>query len=162
MGLSLQKQLQEKKLSILVKWQIFMLSSQENRQLLNAKKNQGRFANPAAYVSEKNTGKILDWLIEADDKENLFPPLAEICRLRAVQDMKPSQALCFIPALKQIIREELGDEINRSQNAEELWRLDKRIDELSLLAFDNYCECRDRINEAKVREIKRLYGRDAG
>jgi len=161
MELSMYKQLQNKKQPILAKWQTFALSNHENLELIKAPKNQGRFSNPAAYVTEKNTGKIFDWLIKEENNVELLIPLEEICCLRAVQNVKPSQALQFIPALKQIIRDELDEAISRKR-ADDLWELDKRIDEITMLAFDIYSDCLDRIKQIKINEIKRLYGRDAG
>lgn len=161
MDLSLNQQLQEKRSSILAKWRTYALSIHENCQLINAGTKQGRFSNPAAYITDKNTGKIFDWLLNPENQGDLLAPLQEICRLRAVQELKPSRALQFIPALKQIIREEVPA-LLKSQYADELWNLDQRIDEMALLAFDIYADCKTRINEIKINEMKRLYGRDAG
>jgi hypothetical protein len=161
MELLMNRKLQAHKQSILAKWQTFALSNHENLELIKASKNQGRFSNPAAYVTEKNTGKIFDWLINDENNVDIMNPLEEICRLRAVQNMKPSQALKFIPVLKQIIRDEMR-EVIASERDEDLRELDKRIDEITLLAFDIYSDCRDRINQIKINEMKRLYGRDAG
>jgi hypothetical protein len=159
MDLSLNQQLQEKKQSILAKWQHYVLNSDESHQMLIADKNKGRFSNPAAYVSGKNTDKIFDCLINVDENMDIITPLHDICRLRAVQDVKPSQALQFIPMLKQIIRDELS-ESQKSKFEKEIWDLEKHIDKISLLAFDIYVECKNKINEIRIDEIKRLYGRD--
>ena len=161
MALTINQTLQEKKQQILSRWQSSAFSYQ-NQDLLRGQKQDGRFSNPIAYVIDKNTREIYEWLIKDEKDMDLFTPLEEICRFRAVQDIKPAEALRFIYALKQIIRDELMDEIQNSDVKAQLWDVDQRIDEIGLLAFNIFSDYRARIYEIRIDEIKRMYGRDAG
>lgn len=162
MELTLNKSLHAKKQQILSRWQSLAMSSYENHLLLNGKTKAGRFSDPVAYVTMDNTNKIYDLLICEENNAEILAPLEEICRLRAVQDINPSSALSFIPALKQLVREELKDEIKSGMYSDELTEFDKRIDDIARLAIDAYSSCRARIDEIRINEIKRLNGRDAG
>lgn len=161
MELSIYKLLQKNEQYILSKWQLAVLSHAQNN-LLTGNTSKGQFTDPVSYIIEKNTAAILKWLIKAADDNDLAEPLEEICRLRAVQNNKPSEALGFIFVLKQIIRESLERENLIRQYAVELGNVDERIDEIAGQAFDFYCACQAQIYELRVNEIKRMYGRDAG
>ncbi len=162
MELEIYKSLDENRQPILSKWQLAAMRSYANHDGLIGQKQAGRFSNPIAFVIEKSTEEMLDWLIKVESNLDLFTPLQEICRLKAIQDFKPAEALTFIFALKEIIREQLEDENETTYWAVELLDVDKRIDEIGLLAFDIYSDCRAKIYELRMNEIKRMYGRDAG
>jgi len=162
MELSINEALNKKKQHILSKWQLAAFSTYANHDLLMGKKQRSRFSDPIAFVIEESTKEIFEWLLKDGNQVDLFTPLEEICRLRAIQEIKPSEALHFIFDLKQIIREELTDENQTNYWAVELWDVDKRIDEIGWLAFDIYSDCRAKICELRINEIKRMVGRDAG
>lgn len=142
---------------ILAQWQAVSFAGDEG---ISAKMPAGPFADPVYHLIKKNTEAILEWLFDGGNEEDLFIPLEEICRYRAVEEIRPAEALKFVFALKQIIRDELVSE--KGHWADELLDIDKRIDNIALLAFDVYSECRSRIFELRVNEIKRMYGRDRG
>lgn len=152
----------QKKPQILSKWKSAALTSFANHDGLKGRKPQGRFSDPIDYVVEKSTGDIFECLIKPENNVNLHDSLQEICRLIAIQENSPSEALNFIFELKQIIRDELQTEIDLDHWAMEIWNLDKYIDQIGLLAFNIYSDCRAQIYELRIDEIKRMYGRDAG
>jgi hypothetical protein len=78
--------------------------------------------------------------------------LDRIVRIRAVQDLSPSQAVEFVFLLKRAVREELGEALAKQVD---LSALHAWIDGLALQAFGLFVECRQRIYELRVREIKR-------
>jgi hypothetical protein len=80
--------------------------------------------------------------------------LDEIIRIRALQDFAPSQALAFIFLLKNVIRQELADEIQQENLAAEILELESRIDGLALLGFDVYSKRREKIYEIRANEMK--------
>jgi hypothetical protein len=80
--------------------------------------------------------------------------LDPIIRIRAVQNFSPSQAIGFIFLLKNTIRENLNTEITVAHLVDELLALETRIDKLSLIAFDIYMQCREKISDLKANEMK--------
>lgn len=114
------------------------------------RKGQGRFANPAAYHREEGMSDVLDWLC-ADEVEEIPASLGDICRIKAVQDDKPSQSLAFLFDLKNIIRSVVGNAATEA----EYRALDEQIDALALHSFDYFVACRNQIAQLRVEEVSR-------
>jgi hypothetical protein len=80
--------------------------------------------------------------------------LEEMIKLRAVQEFSPSEALSFLFNLKKIIRKELLDSKLNEKIISETCIFDEKFDTLYGLAFDIYNDCRMKIQEIKMAEIK--------
>ncbi len=110
-------------------------------------KRQGdSFANPVGHTLRKGMTGIVEALAHGGEPEELFPPLADIIRMRAVQEAPPSQSLRFIPLLKVAAAKAAGDSLPDGFNS--------RVDDLALFAFDLYLECRERIYEIRALEAR--------
>ena len=156
----------QKRQRVLSLWQA--ASQPQGQGLLFKATSKTRFTTPAELLFKDETTALLDWLISEDEPIKARPTLMELCKFKAVSGLNPSEALSFILDLKEIIRLVLGetgpatngtDKLISTQT-NELIELDKRIDQLMLLAFDEYMDCRERIMEIKVDEVKRLAGMD--
>ena len=97
---------------------------------------------------------ILDELLKGIDYKTITTFLDPIIRIRAVQNFSPSQATGFIFFLKNVIRENLLKEISEEQIINELLLFESKIDELSLIAFNLYMQCREKIYELKANGMK--------
>jgi len=106
---------------------------------------------PIDELLRERIDALFEWLVSAEEPTAARPHLREICKVKAVLAQTPSEALGFILELKGILRLVL--------NEKELQDLDKRIDQLVLLAFDEYSDCRERLMEVKINEVRRLAGR---
>jgi hypothetical protein len=123
------------------------------------KEQKDRFANPVGSTILQGMEGLYEELLRDMDTPKIMEYLDSVIRVQAVQDFSPSRALSFIPSLKGIIREELKREIREKDETEELSALETRIDRLTLLAFDCYMKCREKIYEIRVKELrKRPYG----
>jgi len=82
--------------------------------------------------------------------------LDNIIRIKAIQDFTPSQAISFIFDLKKIVREEFKSDNSGFEDriSEELSKLDSRIDNLALEAFDIYMKCREKIYDLRAKEFQ--------
>lgn len=152
------KLMNDHKQQILSAWQQAAIRFDDDQSIV--RKQQGRFSDPINYVITENTGEILEQLMKQDNGLELVKPLETIIKLKATQQCRPSEALEFVFVLKKIIREAMKEE--GSYWEAELREMDQRIDEMGMLAFDIYSECRAKICELRVNEIIRMYGRDAG
>ena len=56
--------------------------------------------------------------------------------------------------MKKVIREVLESDIQKEGIAEELAAFDNRIDGLALLCFDIYTQCRQKIFDIRVKEVR--------
>jgi len=117
-------------------------------------KQKDPFANPVGSTILEGIEGLYDELMKEGGftKASFF--LENITRVRAVQDFSPSAAIAFVPFLKKLIRDELPGDTGENHLLEDLWGFDSRIDQLTLLAFDIYMACREKLYEIRVNEIK--------
>lgn len=153
--------LKEREAKILTKWQSVLLESYPERARKFFDKNEGRFQNPVGCLLEEGLQQVWNGLAEGKLLKELADALDPLIRLRATQELSPSQALAFIPRLKGILREELSTGKEPDLEAVALHWLEELIDELLLLAFEGYMRCREQIFELRVRELRLSLGGSA-
>ena len=118
------------------------------------KREKDRFINPVGSTISQEMEAVYDELLQEMNSDKLADSLDNIIKIRSVQDFSPSQAVAFVFLLKQAIREELEDEIQEKRILDELLALESQIDKLALLAFDIYMQCREKIHEIRLNEVK--------
>jgi hypothetical protein len=114
--------------------------------------NESRFRNPAGHVIKESLRTLAHELLGNMDRQVVATAIDLLVRLRAVQDFSPSAALGFIFVLRPIVAEVSGAVQPQ---------LDRRIDELALMAFDRYMECREQIAGIREKEFQRRAHRAA-
>jgi hypothetical protein len=118
------------------------------------KRENDPFSNPVGSSARSGLEAIFDELAGGMDPQPLADFLDPIIRIRAVQSFSPSQATGFIFLLKKALRKNLSKEISSRVPFDELPEFESRIDELALLAFDIYMECREKLYQLKEKEVK--------
>lgn len=109
------------------------------------------FANPVGQTVRVGLGRLYDRFATDVPDSELASAIDGIVRIRAVQEFTPSAAVGFVYTLRRILREELADAaLDPSGQA----ALENGVDRLALVAFDVYMQCREKIFEIRVREIK--------
>lgn len=146
--------LSQKKLSILTKWFDEVLNSYPTDSQIFLRKTGDRFANPVGSTILESLEGLYGELVGGMEEEKVLPFLNPIIQIQAVQQISPSQAISFIPSLKKIVSLELKDEIQGNRLFKELNEFDSEVDQLTLLSFDMYMVCREKINEIKIKELK--------
>ena len=119
----------------------------DTSQFLRQQKDS--FANPVGNTIRENLAALFQGLIRSANRDNLSRALDPIVRIRAVQDFTPSQAIGFIRFLKDAIRGQLASQLKDPSIAEAMLEFESRIDTLSLLAFDVYMDCREKLYQIK-------------
>ena len=154
MGKGLEKILEQKKSVIVKKW--FDLTAQtyapDTAEFLKSKQDQ--FANPVGGTMFNGLKGLLDQLEHSMDPEIITSHLDPIIRIRAVQKFTPSQATAFILSLKKVLRENLNKELRDRSVAAELIAFESKIDQLCLMAFDIYMQCREKIFQISANETR--------
>lgn len=115
------------------------------------KSQKDPFANPVGQTTHKSLEALVDALIKRAGREAIAQALDPILRIRAVQSFSPSAATGFIFSLKPIIRQHLAG------SGEVLEEVDRRIDEMAMVAFDIYVACREKIYELKANESRKQF-----
>ncbi|MDD3731640.1 MAG: RsbRD N-terminal domain-containing protein [candidate division Zixibacteria bacterium] len=119
---------------------------------------RNRFDNPVGYTISRDIEYLYDALCGGMADDRLGTCLENIVRIRAVQDFTPSQAMAFIPVLKDVVKETLAGQTGDCSTDSELTDFNRRVDRLCLLGFDVYMKCREKIYEIKANEAKmRVY-----
>lgn len=113
------------------------------------------FRNPIGHTLQQSLAALLDELLGEMNVERVKPLLDGIVRIRAVQDFTASEAVAFVFALKQVVRDEVRSQGQERGEVDDLAVLDARIDELALLAFDLFMRCREQLYEVKANEARR-------
>ena len=153
----IEKLLAEKKRLLLQRWIDRVLDTYGSPGFF--KKQKDRFANPIGATVSEGLSALYGILQEKKDLQEAAKPLENIIKIRAVQDFTPSQAVSFVFLLKDIIREELAREKESEKFLASLAGFDARIDQVALMAFDFYMDCRERLHRIRVNEV--LSGRSA-
>ncbi|MFO8030992.1 MAG: RsbRD N-terminal domain-containing protein [Desulfohalobiaceae bacterium] len=125
---------------------------QETSRFLAMQKDQ--FANPVGTTVSRELENIFQELLLQESTPELQSYLDAILRVRAVQGFPPSRAVGFVSELKRIVRERLSSEVESQGLQQELLLFEDRIDQLALLAFDIYMQCREKIWELKAKEAQ--------
>jgi len=114
------------------------------------------FRNPVGHTLREGLATLLQELLGDDllgelNAERIQPALDAIIRIRAVQDLTPSQAVGFVFLLKPILLE-----LQPERNPVLLdVLLNDRIDRRALMAFDKYMQCREQLADIRVSEGRR-------
>jgi len=147
--------LRERTDTIVERWAREVLSSYPSDAAVFFHKQQDPFSNPIGHSVREGTRGAFQAIMDGMDPEALRSHLDRIVRVRAVQDLSPSQALSFVFSLRSIIREVIPELDTDPRNRREVAELDDMIDRVALMAFDVYAESREEVSRLRVNEVKR-------
>jgi hypothetical protein len=112
------------------------------------------FRNPVGHTLATRLPALLAAVArDGELPEGAAAALEEIVRIRSVQDLSPSRAVGFVWLLRDVLRAELGPAA--AAHAEELERVERRIERLGLAAFDTYVALREQVFRLRQEELKR-------
>jgi len=150
--------LEQKKAAIIKKWFDLTINTYSADASQFIKKQQDPFANPVGSTISLSLAAVFDALLKGMDRKTIASSIDPIVRIRAVQNFSPAQAIGFVFYLKKIVRETLNKELKQTQIENELLLFESKIDELCMIAFDIYVECREKIYQLKVNtERNKIY-----
>jgi len=110
-----------------------------------------RFHNPVGATIREGLAALFEAVRDGRADADLAAALDGMVRVRAVQELAPSVAVAFVYDLRGILRDALADS---GLPAAELGAIDATVDRLALAAFDVYMQCRQRLFDIRVREIR--------
>jgi hypothetical protein len=153
--MSFEDRLSQKRATIVKKWFEFILHTYPPETANLMRKEANQFANPVGYTIFHGMEDLFDELLKGGDPEKISTLLDGIVRIRAVQDFAPSKAVSFLPELKRIVREVLEEDIRENRiTADDFAPFEVKVDGLLFLAFDIYTQCREKLYELKLNELK--------
>jgi hypothetical protein len=140
--------------TILKKWFDLIIETYPIDVASMMRKEKNQFTNPVGSTISREIELLFKKLCEGSLDEKCQASLDSILKIRSVQDFSPSKAVGFIFLLKRAIGETLKSEIYREPFVDQWLKLQSRIDELALLAFDIYMGCREKICEIRVDQAR--------
>lgn len=146
--------LRERREVILDRWKVLALGVYPERAARFIARERDRFQNPVGHVVGESLGILYDGILDNHPTEEMRKALDGIVRIRAVQDLSPSEGIGFVFLLKQAIGETLQGSGASLDEGSDLAELHQRIDRLALEAFDLFVQCRETIYDLRVREIR--------
>jgi len=152
---SMRDLLNERADAILERWVEVVLSAYPSDAAALFQKEQDPFANPIGNSVREGTRGVLQAILDGMDQEELRSHLDRVVRVRAVQDLAPSQALSFVFSLRAVIRDTVPELDADPRLRREMAGLDEDIDRVALAAFDLYAERREEVSQLRVNEVKR-------
>lgn len=143
-----QEKLRVHREQIIGQWVKVLLDSYpaEGGKFFGRKTNE--FSNPVGATFKKNIAALFDFLTEEDDIEKGRSTVDGIVRIRAVQGFSASQAVAPLFAIRGIIRSCLGEDTGAFEG-----QLERRLEKLVLLAFDQYMACREILWQQKANSL---------
>lgn len=144
--------LKKKEKKILDVWVERTLDSYISSDFFKQATNQ--FANPVGANIRTGLTKIFQLILSEAEAQDYAESLDQVIRIRAVQEFTPAQAVAPLFEVKWVVRQILsGDEQGRTLLSE-LAPFDREVDRVVLMGFDMYMSCRDRLYQARIRELK--------
>ncbi len=150
----LRELLEKKKTAILNRWFRLILETYPGDTSKFLKQEKDPFVNPVGATVSREIEVLYDELLKEMDSERVSVALENIIRIRCVQDFSASRAVLFILHLKRAVKEELASELQGDPMFREWLTFESSIDHLSLLAFDIFMKCREKIYEIRLHEMK--------
>jgi hypothetical protein len=152
--MSLNSLLAQRKTAIVKKWFAATIETYPPDTAKFLKSQKDPFANPVGKTISKGLEGLLNEFLKEMDYEIIISFLDPIIRIRAIQNFSPAQAISFIFLLKKAIRENIKKEVSEEQLFNELLLLESKIDQLAMIAFNLYMQCKEKIYDLKANEMR--------
>jgi hypothetical protein len=148
--------LAQRKTAIIKNWFTLAVETYPPDTASFLKRQKDPFANPVGRTISLSLEALFKELLKAKemDHEILTSLLDPIIRIRAIQNFSPGQAISFIFLLKKAIRENIKKEASEEQLFNELLLFESKIDQLVMIAFNLYMECKEKIYDLKANEMR--------
>lgn len=157
MDQSLNNLLLTRKDEILVKWVNLIFDDYQSEGAKFFKEQKDPFKNPVGGTISRETTKLYDQLLGAMDVDIINRSLDNIIKIRAVQELSPTEAVSFIYLLKDVIAEELLDVEEIEFQTPALIEIFDKIDQMTKNAFDIYMNNREKIGQIRINEMKKRF-----
>jgi hypothetical protein len=146
----------QKRATILERWFNLILETYPERTAALIKKDKDRFTNPVGSTISREIETLFDALVSDLDPDRIEASLEAIIKIRSVQDFPASSAVGIVFLLKKVVFEALSDVLSHEgpggEHGGEWFKLQCRVDDIALRAFDIYSRCREKIAEIRIEQ----------
>ena len=156
--MTLKDLLAEKKAIILQRWfdRVLQDYPPESRDFF--RDNKSPYSNPIGFTLRKGMEGLIDELLKPAGAAEVRAILEPVMKVRAVENLPPPQGGRFILPLREVVSEIVREAKRNDLLGQEWLDLHSRINQLALLGMNLYSECRDRVNQLRIKEGERRGG----
>ncbi len=158
--MTLKNLLAEKKTIILDRWLDRVLEDYPPDTQRFFRENKGPYSNPIGYTLRRGMEGIIDQVLRPVSIEEDRVILEPVMKIRAVENLPPSQGARFILPLREVLSDVVKEEMRKDLLGQEWLDLNSRINQLALLGINLYSECREKVNQLRTREWGKRAGAD--
>lgn len=137
------------------KWLNALMRTYPNESARFFRDTADPFANPVGAAMRKGIAELFD-VLAADtfDPEAAHAALEPMIRVRAIQNLEPSEAIGFIVEIKSIIEQDTDTSGKTPLQAERLRKIAAHADRALLAAFDIYVACKKHVYTLRARQAR--------
>ena len=156
--MTLKDLLAEKKAIILQRWFERILEDYPPETQAFFRENQSLYSNPIGFTLRRGMEGIIDRILLPATVEGARAILEPVMKVRAVENLPPSQGGKFILPLREVISEIVSEARKQDPLGQEWLDLNSQITQLALLGMNLYSECREKVDQLRIRERERRGG----
>jgi hypothetical protein len=156
--MTLKDLLSEKRAIILQRWFDRILEDYPLETRAFFRENKSPYSNPIGFTLRRGMEGVIDYMLRPATVEEARAILEPVMRVRAVENLPPSQGGRFILPLREVVSEILREARRNDLLGQEWLDLNSRINQLALLGMNLYSECREKVNQLRIKEGERRGG----
>ena len=160
--MTLTELLAEKKTIILDRWLGRILEAYPPDTQTFFRENKSPYSNPIGFTLRKGMEGIIDQILRPLSVEEARAILEPFMKVRAVEDLPPSGRVDFILPLREIVSEIVREEKRKDFLGQEWLDLNSRISRFALLGMNLYSECREKVNQLRIKGWEKRAGEVQG
>jgi hypothetical protein len=145
--MTLKDLLAEKKTIILDRWLDRVLEAYPPDTQRFFRENKSPYSNPIGFTLRRGMEGVIDQVLRPVSAEEGRAILEPVMKVRAVENLPPSQGVKFILPLREVLSDIVKEEMRKDLLGQEWLDLNSRINHLALLGINLYSECRERVNQ---------------
>jgi hypothetical protein len=150
--MTLKDLLTEKRAIILQRWFDRILEDYPPETQALFRENKSPYSNPIGVTLRKGMEGLIDEILQTTNIEEARAILEPVMKVRAVENLPPSQGGKFILPLREVVSEIVREAKRTDLLGQEWLDLNSRITQLALLGMNLYSECREKVNRLRIKE----------
>ena len=154
--------LAEKKTIIVERWLNRVLEDYPSDTQSFFRENKSPYSNPIGVTLRKGMEEIIAQIQRPLSVEEARATLEPVMKIRAVGNLPSSGGDDFILPLGEIVSEIVKEEKRKDLLGREFLDLNSNISRLALLGRNLYSECREKVNQLRIKEREKRAGEVQG
>ncbi len=148
----------EKRTIILQRWLDRVLEAYPPDTKRFFRENKNPYSNPVGFTLRKGMEGIMAQVLQPFSEKDARAILEPVMKVRAVEDLPACRGMDFIPPLREVLSEIVREENRKDILGHEWLELNSRVSRLALLGMTLYSECREKVNQLRIKEWKKRGG----